>query len=306
MKTSLIAVLMLLLFLSAPAIAQTTSDYPGWQAAWDGQSRFTILVMGVDRRPDDMDRRYLDDVRADVMMVLSFNPADQSIGILAIPRDIHLPLAANGEHVRVNSLLVLGEDIQPAYGPYYALETLQYNLGMYIDGWVAFDFAAFSYFVDAIGGITLDVPYFIDDSQFPDMNYGYDPLYLTPGTYTFNGYDALRYARTRHGDNDYVRGERQLQVVNAIRQKVTDPFVMQGLIANAPELVANLNGNLYTNIPLDQAVSVALAMRGVSPEKLKTGVLNQSYSFEFNGMRVPDRNKMPVLMTQLFGGDYAG
>ena len=71
MKNRLLCLMTLFLLLIAPVAAQTSNDYPGWQSAWDGKSRFTLLVMGMDRRPDDTDRRYLNDVRADVMMILS-------------------------------------------------------------------------------------------------------------------------------------------------------------------------------------------------------------------------------------------
>ena len=61
-----IFILALLLMIGiVPAAAQAQS-YPGWAAVWDGQSRFTALILGIDRRPDDRDNTYLNDVRADV------------------------------------------------------------------------------------------------------------------------------------------------------------------------------------------------------------------------------------------------
>ena len=92
-----------------------------------------------------------------------------------------IDLDGDGDLTRINTLLVEGEEMQEGYGPYYAMQTLQNNFGMYVDAYVVFDFVAFMAFIDAIGGVTVDVPYVINDQAFPDMNYGYDPLVLSPG-----------------------------------------------------------------------------------------------------------------------------
>ncbi|MCU0513125.1 MAG: LCP family protein [Anaerolineae bacterium] len=297
--------LSLLTIMIAPAAAQP-AVYPGWPAAWDGQSRFTVLVMGIDRRPDDVSREFLNDVRADVMMVASYDPAAGRLGLLSIPRDMHFARPDDGVLTRVNTLLVDGEQRQPGYGPYFALETMQYNLGLYIDAYVVFDFEAFIALVDAIGGVTVTVTTTIIDEQFPDMRYRYDPLYLRPGTYTFNGYDALRYARTRHGDSDYQRGERQLQVMSAIRDRLRDPLRAQNLLAAAPQLWQQLEGSIYTNITADQAVTLALAALRLDSAALTTGALNERYSFNYEGVRVPDRSQIQLLLAQVFGANYAG
>ena len=49
-------------------------------------------------------------------------------------------------------------------------------------------------------------------------NYGFDPFYLAPGTHVLDGEDALRFARTRHGNNDVLRAGRQQQVLSGIRR----------------------------------------------------------------------------------------
>lgn len=303
-------ILMSCVLFSGRLAAQGVPPYPGWEAFWDGQSRFTVLVMGIDRRPDDTNRTYLDDVRADTVMIASYDPAAQQIGILGIPRDLYFARADNGGLARVNSLLVFGEQRQSGYGPYFALETLQNNLGMYIDTYVAFDFEAFITLVDALGGITVDVEYTIHDPSFPDMYYRYDPLYLTPGTYLFNGYDALRYARTRHGDSDYLRVQRQLQVVRAIRDQLRDEKVLARIVAQAPLLFQRLQNKLYTNLPLEHGLALGLAMMDVEDINIVTGSIDQSFSYNYNTgtevVRVPDRNRLAELLIAVFGATYGG
>ncbi len=296
--------------ISGGSRAQGVPPYPGWEAAWDGQTRFTMLVMGIDRRPDDTTRTYLDDVRADTVMLVSFDLATQHIGVLGIPRDLHFARVDTGALTRVNSLLVFGEQRQPGYGPYFALETLQNNLGMYIDAYVAFDFEAFITVVDAVGGVTVDVEYTIDDPGFPDMYYRYDPLYLTPGVYQFDGYDALRYARTRHGDSDYLRVQRQLQVVRALRDRLRDEVVLTRMVGQAPLLYSRLQSNIYTNLSLQSAVALGLAIMEVEDSNISIGTIDQNYSYNYNTgsdvVRVPDRNRLAELLIAVFGATYGG
>ncbi|HEX3050722.1 MAG TPA: hypothetical protein VHP83_08710, partial [Aggregatilineaceae bacterium] len=48
---------------------------------WDGEERFTVLLMGMDRRPDEMGTAAL----TDTMILVSLDPSTNHIGILSIP-----------------------------------------------------------------------------------------------------------------------------------------------------------------------------------------------------------------------------
>ncbi len=299
-----LALLLLLLAISPIAAQQQSVTIPDEPATWDGQSRFNMLVLGMDRRPGARDTL---NVRTDVVLLVSFDPVNSRLGILHIPRDTHLALLG-GELARVNTLLVKGEEIQEGYGPYYAMQTIQNNFGMYVDAYVAFDFVAFMDFIDAIGGVTVDVPYVINDQTFPNMNYGYDPLVLSPGEQTFSGYDALRYARTRHGDNDFIRGERQLQVIQAVRDKLSSPRVLQELVVSAPEFMQQLDGHIYSNLSRQQMIYLGMSMMLLDGDDISTGVLNPDYTYTYRyggeRVRVPNFETLQDLLTTIFGETY--
>src|SRR5690606_21991099 len=53
---------------------------------WNGTSRFTVLVMGLDRRAGETGLSY----RTDTMLLVSVDPATNSMGILSIPRDLYV------------------------------------------------------------------------------------------------------------------------------------------------------------------------------------------------------------------------
>jgi LCP family protein required for cell wall assembly len=307
MRNWIVLVVMLWMGLNGWTLtAQSEQPYQAQPVTWDGQSRFNILVLGMDRRPGARDNL---NARTDVVMIVSFDPASRRLGILSIPRDMHLAvIGGNKDLMRINTLLVEGEAIQENYGPHFAMEAIQLNLGMYIDAYIAFDFVAFSDFVDLIGGVTVNVPYAISDPTFPDMNYGYDPFYISAGLQQLNGHRALQYARTRHGDNDYLRGQRQLQVVLGIRERLGEVGVVQGLLADLPQLVSTFQGHFYSNMEPQQIAFLGMSMMLLGSDEIVTGSLNEQYSFDYvyagERVRVPDRELLALLLTDIFGEDY--
>jgi polyisoprenyl-teichoic acid--peptidoglycan teichoic acid transferase len=317
MRTILICALTLLALCFAPALqAAPTIEQTATPEAilrmWDEQSRFNVLIAGIDRRPNQNETL---SVRTDAIVVASFDPATQSIGLLHIPRDLFfvLPPDASGNPlpmVRVNTLLLRGEESQEGYGPIYMMDTLGYNFGMYIHSYVLFDFEAFIAIVDALGGIDITTTYTISDPTYPDMDYGFDPFYLPKGEHRLDGEMALKYARTRHGDNDYVRGARQLQVLEAIGERATSVEVLPLLLARAPQLLEDLEGKLYTDLPFEDAVALAIYASSIPLENVRTGSINQAYITytvnEGDTVAIPDREKLADLLIDVFGEGYGG
>lgn len=296
----------LLLLASAPALAQDASPTDPPPLAWDGQSRFTLLVLGMDRRPGARDTLR---VRTDAIMLVSLNPAENTLGILHIPRDIHLTPVGTSDFLRVNTLLLEGEYLQEGYGPTYAKETIQYNFGMYVDRYVAIDFEAFEYLIDAIGGVEITTTYTIDDPTYPDMNYGFDPFYLPAGTHLLDGHATLQYARTRHGDNDFERGLRQIQVLEAIHQRVVSEGLFMQLVTSAPQLMADLDRLYYTDLALNDMVMMATYMLNIPRENFSSGTIDERYNLVYalpDGRQVyiPDRAVLADLLTEVFGEEY--
>ncbi|MER3438248.1 MAG: hypothetical protein C4346_12050, partial [Chloroflexota bacterium] len=116
-------------------------------AAASASEAVTILLMGVDARPGEA----IDiGVRPDSLMVLRLNPETGSCRILSIPRDTRTELPGYGL-TKVNHALAVG-------GIPYQKQVVELLLGIPIDHYVLVDFAGFETLVDAVGGITIDVP----------------------------------------------------------------------------------------------------------------------------------------------------
>ncbi len=277
--------------------------------AWDGESRYTIVIGGLDRRPDQTDRAAL----VDSLMLLSIDPKTGSVGLLSIPRDLYVTVPGEDERQRINRAHLLGEWRSPNGGGALLLQqTLFQNFGMRIHNYLLMDFTALIQGVDQLGGVEITIDYDIADERYPDMNFGYDPFYLSAGTHWLNGYDALRFARTRHGNNDVRRAERQQQVIYAIRDRALSLNFLD-LLGRLPGLLATLSNNVYTGLSLDEIIQLAVFARDIELEDINMQVMNFQYVQEYlteeefaQQVLVPIEERLPRLLSDTFGADYAG
>ncbi len=272
---------------------------------WDGESRFTLVVGGLDRRPEETGLAH----RTDSLMILSIDPNSNSIGILSIPRDLLVSVPGYAKRQKINTVLPNGEGQRYGFGPTLLQQTVQYNFGIPVHNYVLMDFQALIDIVDIIDGIEITIDYTLDDPKYPDMNYGYDPLFIPAGTHKLNGYDALRFARTRHGNNDMRRAERQQLVLYAIRDRILSFDMVPRLILQAPQLWATLSDNLYTGLELGQVIQLALFVKDIDLANITTGVLNYNYVEDYtteDGLfaLIPSQGQVGYLMRNVFGDNY--
>ncbi len=240
-------------------------------AAWDGDSRVNILLMGIDRRPGE---GFVS--RTDTMMILSIDPQTDTASILSVPRDLYVQIPGYHED-RINTALVLGaREGDYLDGAALAMQTVSYNLDIPIHHFVLVDFGAFVRTIDLLGGIDVNVPYEINDPEYPDMNYGYDPLYIPAGMQHFDGTMALKYARTRHGDTDFNRADRQQQVLFAARQKAQELGVGEMLL-RAPSLYREVEDGIRTDLSLEQMLRLAKTVSDIPAANIRNEVLDFEY-----------------------------
>lgn len=272
---------------------------------WDGESRFTMVLVGLDRRPGQTGLTY----RTDTMMLVSIDPVSNSIGVLSLPRDTYVVISGYASRQRINSAMVLGELQQAGFGPELMRETVSRNFGIRVHDFMAVDFQAFIDIVDAVGGVEIETTYTINDPQYPGMNYDYDPFYLPAGTHFLEGYDALRFARTRHGDSDISRAERQQQVIFALRDRILSRDMIPSLLAQSPGLWASWQDNVYTGLSFEQIIQLGLYAKDIPLENIHTGVVDFQYLQSWStpagaSVLIPNVSRLPQLMISVFGDDY--
>lgn len=274
--------------------------------AWTGTDRVTILVMGIDRRQGEDEKGYL----TDTMMLVTMDPAARTAAMLSIPRDLWVTIPGYGEDT-INTANRTGDYYDyPGGGPALAVKTVEYNIGVTVNYYVRLDFTAFETFIDTIGGIDVYNETEIDDPNYPNGSYGFEPFFLPAGPHHLNGHDALRYARTRHGNSDIDRAARQQQVAMAVRERVLSLNMLPSLVLGAPNLMRTLNDSIWTNLSLEQMISLALLAQDIPRENIQSGVIDFRYVLDYTTpegrqVLVPLRDKIRVLRDELFASTAA-
>ncbi len=272
---------------------------------WTDTDRITVLIMGIDERAQETDYW-----RTDTMILATLDPVTMKGGVLSIPRDLWVHIPGYTEE-RINTAHFLGDAYQhPGGGPALAVETVEYNLGVDIDYYVRFNFQAFIELVDRIGGIDIDVPETIHDTQYPTPDYGYETFHVDAGPHHFYGEEALKYARTRHTNGgDFDRARRQQQVIKAIFKRVTEANMLPQLAAQAPEMLQILEKSIKIDpkLRLDEIIALAnLARRVNLDEDVTFRVIDESCTLfkttpDQMQILIPLRDEMRRVRDEVFG-----
>jgi anionic cell wall polymer biosynthesis LytR-Cps2A-Psr (LCP) family protein len=107
--------------------------------------RTNLLVLGVDRRPDESTTAS----RSDTLILLTVIPTRPYVGMLSIPRDLWVDIPGFGPN-RINAAYFLAEAAQPGSGARAAVETVRSNFGVDVHGYASLDFTGIIGFVDAL------------------------------------------------------------------------------------------------------------------------------------------------------------
>jgi LCP family protein required for cell wall assembly len=249
-----------------PSASVPQLDLP---APWDGASRVTVLVIGLDYRDWQAGEGA---PRSDTMILLSIDPVSKTAGMLTIPRDLWVNIPGFG-YGKINTAYSLGEGNKlPGGGPGLAAKTIENVIGVPITYYAQVDFSTFETFVDAIGGIKVTPTETID---IQPMNTEQHWILKQGETVTLDGALALAYARNRYASEDDVgRSKRQLQVIMGIRERVTNPSYWPGLVANAKPLYDKLSSGINTNMSFDTAMRLGLLAKDISLESIQKGVID--------------------------------
>jgi LCP family protein required for cell wall assembly len=210
----------------------------------------TILVIGTDARPANtqepgaetrqrcVDQQARGEVphggcpgfRADTLMLV--RAGGGVFRKLSIPRDSFAEVPGNGSQ-KINSAYAFG-------GAKLQIQTVEDFLGIDVDHVVIVDFTGFENFIDAIGGVEVNLPHklCVDISGGAGGGQGGITLRLGKGENTLDGQKALAYARARKpspcpgpgtsefglGYDDVDRAQAQQRVLNGIKSRLTSPL----------------------------------------------------------------------------------
>jgi len=212
---------------------------------WDGTSRVNILLLGSDTRGNG------EVARSDTMILVTINPETKTVSMLSIPRDLLVTIPNYGKD-RINAAYAYGSTTDLT-GPGLAAATVEYNFGVTIDYFAEVNTTGLARIIDTMGGVTLDVPAPILDDEYPGSGNNYLRILFHSGLQHMDGVDAVHYARTRHDDNDFARGDRQQQLLRALRAQ----GVGLDLLPKAPQLLNQMADTFRTDLSPHQVLALA-------------------------------------------------
>jgi LCP family protein required for cell wall assembly len=256
-----------------PAITIPESSLP---PAWDGASRITVLLIGLDYRD------YIANEgppRSDTMILLTIDPLTKTGGMLSIPRDMWVNIPGF-EYGKINMAYFYGAGSNlPGGGPELARKTVERFIGVDIQYYAQIDFNTFVEFIDLIGGVEI---YNDENLKLDLVGPGKNKFKLKCcGMRELNGKRALAYARCRDieqgcTDGDIGRAKRLQKVIIAIRNKVLSPENFPVLLGKARQFYEEFSSGIKTDMPFDVALRLGVLAKDIPIASIKRGVINYS------------------------------
>ena len=245
-------------------------------------SRTNVLILGSDRRPGATLA-----ARSDTMILTTFLPLRPYVGMLSIPRDLWVEIPGYGPN-RINAATFLAEADQPGSGPAVAVETVRSNFGVDVDNYVWIDFGAFVRFIDALGGLTVDLP-------SPMSGYPAGPVRL-------DGKAALAFVRDRKGSDDFFRMERGQILVRSLLRAAAHPATWP----RWPVAALMLAASVQTDVPPWVWPRLAFALlragaTGIDGRVIGRGMVSGFTTAAGAQVLAPDWPRINPLLLEMFG-----
>ena len=138
----------------------------------------SILIMGVD---DSNNVDFGEATRTDALILATFNVKDKSVKMVSIPRDSYVYIPEKKKKDKITHAHVYG-------GTEGTIETVEELFDIPVDYFFKLNFNAFIDVVDALGGITVDVPITFTEQDSKDTA---DAIHLEKGLQELDGEEAL-------------------------------------------------------------------------------------------------------------------
>jgi LCP family protein required for cell wall assembly len=239
---------------AAPLMALMAAHKSQYFPALSGKKPVFLLVLGSDARPGQNILRE----RSDSIHILGVNPKKHQASILGFPRDSLVPIPGHGT-AKINSAMSAG-------GPSLTVKTIESLTGIHISYLLITSFRGITNMVNAVGGVTVDVPYPMHD-HFSGANF-------TPGRTHMNGRQALAFARDRHDvpGGDLGRSADQGRLLIAALGEFRRDFEKNPSVV-LQWLGTGLRNVQTTGLSIQDLLTLAFTARQVDPSKVKNVVV---------------------------------
>jgi len=217
------------------------------------ENKVNIMVMGVDKRSDDVGR-------SDTLFVLTVDTNTKEVAMLSIPRDTRMKIPNNGWD-KINAAYAYG-------GVKLSQQSVENLLGIKIDHHIEINIAGFKKIIDAMGGVTIDVEkrMYYNDPYDDDGGLAID---LRPGVQHMDGKTAIQYVRYRDEEGDIPRVERQQKFIKAVLKEVSNPSV----IIKIPAIISEVSSAVKSDMSTTEMLNLAKILNDASKIGLKTDMV---------------------------------
>lgn len=194
--------------------------------------RINVLLLGID--DGDSEAAESEPKRTDAILLLSFDPKGDQVGILSIPRDTRVVLPGHRDPSKINSAYTFG-------GVIMAKQTVEQLLEVPVHYYALANWQGFIDVVDQIGGVDL---YVENDMHYEDP-YADLVIDIKKGSQHMDGKLAGKYVRFRSDElGDIGRVQRQQKFLKAAAKQLVS---VQNL-TNIGSLLATLEKYVETDL----------------------------------------------------------
>lgn len=235
-------------------------------ALFGGDSRSGVLEAGT---------------HSDSIMVVSIHNKTKEVRMVSIYRDT-LTEQMSGSLHKANNAYFVG-------GPTEAINMLNKNFDLNIQGYAMVDFTALADVIDLLGGIEVDV----EAAEAAEMNryinetatvVGKSATLVSAGNQTLDGVQAVTYARIRKSvGGDFKRADRQREVIGKILTKVKQADIM-----TLNKIINQVFSKVSTSFSLQELMTLAT---GATRYEVKD---SKGFPFEYANGRVDGAGSVVV------------
>lgn len=216
---------------------------------------YYVLIAGSDAREDEA-------ARADTLILARIDPRGKQVTLISIPRDTMVEIPGYGTS-KINAAHAYG-------GPALTVQVVSQFAGVPISHYIEVGFAGFVDVVDAVGGVTVDVP----------PNTEVDGIVVPEGVQRLNGEQALIFVRCRktYAAGDLQRAANQRAFMVALSSEILSapPWKWPGLGLAISKCIS-------TDAYSAELVLMALTMKGMDMSSMYTAVV-PSYTDTIDGV----------------------
>lgn len=211
--------------------------------------RLNVLLLGGDAGPGRSG------LRTDSVIVASVDEATGDAALFSIPRNWGGLELADGTVVPdriVNEVYEWARSHPERFagidpGATALVEVAEVLTGLDIDYFALVDLTGFAAVIDALGGVTIDVPRSVYGPAYDPDTGGYTMIRIPRGRQELTGTEALAYVRERYQSSDYDRMRRQRCVLASLAAEADLVSLLRGI----REILDAMEHHVTTDVPRD-------------------------------------------------------